>query len=58
MDTSTSNYDASTGVVEFNVSGSGVLTVNNDSLYVDNGDDDTGASDQTMGVYLDMVRLS
>ena len=30
------------------------LVVNNDSLYVDNGNDDTGASDQTMGVYLDM----
>ena len=59
VDTSTSNYDASTGVVEFfqgvdPSSSIEFLVVNNDSLYVDNGNDDTGASDQTMGVYLDM----
>ena len=37
IDSSTTNYDPSTGVVEFNVSGSGVLTVDSDTLYVDNG---------------------
>ena len=54
IDSSTTNYDPSTGVVEFNVSGSGVLTVDSDTLYVDNGNSSEGSSDQTMGVYLDM----
>ena len=40
-------------MVEFNVSGSGVLTVDSDTLYVDNGILE-GYYDQTMGVYLDM----
>ena len=54
IDSSTTNYDPSTGVVEFNVSGSGVLTVDSDTLYVDNGNSSDGYYDQTMGVYLDM----
>ena len=54
IDSSTTNYDSSTGVVEFNVSGSGVLTVDSDTLYVDNGNSSEGYYDQTMGVYLDM----
>ena len=41
-------------MVEFNVSGSGVLTVDSDTLYVDNGNSSDGYYDQTMGVYLDM----
>ena len=41
-------------MVEFNVSGSGVLTVDSDTLYVDNGIQVDEMYDQTMGVYLDM----